>query len=82
MRFHAGGPLSYRRPFIYLALLTLSWREAVACPLCDSGTAEAVRAGVLSTLTDPSVLLAAALPFAAIAGVVSLLNLDCIERWL
>ena len=46
---------------------------AGACPLCDSGTGEQVRAGIAGD-SLPSALLAVLLPFAVTAGVVMVVH--------
>jgi hypothetical protein len=46
---------------------------AGACPLCDSGTGEQVRAGIAGD-SLPSAVLAVLLPFAVTAGVVAVVH--------
>ena len=54
--------------------------EAWACPVCDSATADQVRAGLSEDLT-PTTLAAVAAPFAVIAGVVSLVHFGPPSCW-
>jgi hypothetical protein len=49
-------------------------RLANACPLCHSNTAEEVRAGILTTAQNSTVVAALIGPFAALALVLALLN--------
>jgi hypothetical protein len=56
-----------------LALSVLGVQGAAACPICDSDRAEEVRAGLADDALGRN-LLAAALPFGLLAGLVALVH--------
>ena len=51
-----------------LALWAVAAPPAVACPVCDTGTGDAVRAGIRADLAVN--VAATVLPFAAVGGVI------------
>ena len=57
-----------RRCLVLAVTLAMNAASASACPVCDSATGKAVRAGIFGDDVGRN-LLAVVLPFAAVAGV-------------
>jgi hypothetical protein len=64
-------PRSFLGVVLFVLLKTF---PALACPLCHTSTAQQVRAGLVATTQDSSVIMAVTLPFLAIGVVVGVMN--------
>lgn len=64
-----------KRFALIIALLTAIVSPALACPLCDSETAEETRAGILNDEFFPT-LFAGILPFVIVAGIALAVHID------
>ena len=60
--------------------VALSPSSAFACPLCESGTAEEVRTGLVASALAPATFLGLSLPFALIGLLLVWMNMGPRER--